>query len=539
MDDVTKELAKEISDLVNKIYQVELKDIIFEAPQDIKNGHLSTNVALKNCKLVKKNPFDFGTEIVNGLAENSKIAKVEVVKPGFINFYFSKQFFGTFVSEKLYNNFYKFPPKEEMINVEYVSANPTGDLHLGHARNAVFGDSLANLLKRVGYKVTKEYYINDAGVQMQNLGKSVQAFYLELCEVKFTFPENGYKGKEIKTIAQKIYEDFTNTKVETELQFFINFAYEQNLTEIKRILQCLNVEFDLFSSEQFYHDQGLVQEAITTLQAKDEIYEKDGAWWLNTTKYGDDKDRVLQKSDGTHTYLTSDIAYHKDKMERTNGLLINIWGGDHHGYVKRVEAAMQSLGFDKKNLEILLIQMVAILENNEKVKMSKRAGTSVTIKDLLKLISPDALRYFFVMRSPDTQLDFDIALANKQSSENPIFYIQYAHARICSLLEKSEVNLDKKVMIDSEQLTELDVKVINLLQKYEEVLMEAANNRRPHLISNYLYDIAANYHKYYNQEKILGQELAYMNNKLLISKLTKKIISDGLSIIGIKALEKM
>ncbi len=535
--ELLKNLNEEITEIFSKLYNVDLKEISFEVPNDIKNGHLSTNVALKNSKIVGNNPFIIAEDVTKNI-DNELIKKCEAVKPGFINFYLNNEYFSNFIKEGKKENFLKFENVNENINVEYVSANPTGELHLGHARGGVYGDSLANLLKKVGYNVTKEYYINDAGVQMNNLGLSVKAFYLEFCGEELDFPEEGYKGKEIKEIARKMFEEYKETKKSAELEFFINYGYEYNLKEIKNVMNLLNIDFDIYSSEKSYHESGAVEEALKVLESKGEIFEEDGAKWVKTTKYGDDKDRVLQKSDGTHTYLTSDVAYHKDKMDRTDGLLIDVWGGDHHGYVNRVKAVMQSLGYNEDKLEVLLIQMVSILENNEKVKMSKRAGTSVTIKDLLKIIEPETLRYFFIMRSPDTQLDFDIALAKKENSENPIFYIQYAHARICSLIEKAGINIET-IDISSQKITGADVSIINKMMKYKEVLQEAAKTRRPHLISNYLYELASSYHSYYNLEKIIVDDEMIKNNKILISYVVKQIINDGLMILGIKAKNKM
>ncbi len=537
---IKNNLTKQIIDIIDDEYDLKIDQVIFEIPHDITNGHLSTNIALKNAKNIKKAPLEIGNKIKEKIQLNNYIKKIDVVNPGFINFYFSNEFFLNNLKNRVFDDFFGYEPKNKNINIEYVSANPTGELHLGHARNATFGDSLSNLLKRVGFNTIKEYYINDAGAQMINLGKSVKYFYLELCNQKQeVFPEDGYKGKEIKEIAQNLYDEYFDKKKDSDLDFFIQYGYEKNMQSIKNILNSLNVNFDIYSSEQYYHNNNLVNEAIEILKQKDEIYEQEGAIWLKTTKYGDDKDRVLQKSDGTHTYLTSDIAYHKDKMDRTNGLLINIWGGDHHGYIKRVEASMESLGYKKEQLEIVLIQIVSILENNEKVKMSKRAGTSVTINDLLNIIDSDALRYFFIMRSPDTQLDFDIALAQKQNSENPIFYIQYAHARINSLIEKANVIINKDMDVNEEKLTQLDIELIYKLLNYKTILNEAALSRRPHLVANYLYDVSTIYHKYYNQEKILENDTQYVNNKILISYLTKNIIKDSLEILGIKAKDKM
>lgn len=537
-----KDIINESLDKLNAKHQ-NLKEVIFDYPQDIKNGNLMTNVALINAKNLELKPFELAEKIVFDLNEKkpSEIMEIKYVKPGFINFYFTKDY-----AKSLYNlmrdeKYFQFDSKNENINVEFVSANPTGALHLGHARNASYGDSLANLLKRVGYQVIKEYYINDAGVQMNNLAKSVKAFYLEFCGEELDFPEDGYQGPEIKEIAHKIFSEFGNSKKEAELDFFQQYAYEKNMNEIKNIMKRLNIVFDYYASEKYYHDNNKVAEALKLLEDKGEIYELDAAKWLKTKKYGDDKDRVLEKSDHTHTYLTSDIAYHKDKFDRGADRLIDVWGGDHHGYVDRVQASLQSLGYDKSKAEIVLLQMVSILMNNEKVKMSKRKGTSVTINELLSKIDADVLRFFFIMRSPDTQLDFDIALAEKQNSDNPVFYIQYAHARIYKLLKKyqDENGLIEKANMTSNKLTSLDTNLIYEISKYPEILARAAKMERPHVVANYLYDVAALVHKYYNQEKIFGDDMEILQNKVLILNLVKYILNDGLAILGINAKNNM
>lgn len=516
-------------------YNKKLDTVEFEIPQDYSNGNLSTNIALKNSKFVSKNPMLLAEEIKIFFPKDNTIEKIEVVKPGFINIFYTKKHFKNLLLEISKDEFLEFDNKNKSINIEYVSANPTGDLHLGHARNAVFGDSLANLLNKVGYNTIKEYYINDAGVQMQMLGESVYSFYLEFCEINNIFPEKGYKGSEIKEIAKCIFNEYGDSKIKEEISFFKDFAYIRNMQEIKDIMKKLNIKFDKFSSELYYHDSKKVEEALLKLEKKDEIFEHEGAKWLNTSKYGDDKDRVLQKSDGTHTYLTSDIAYHVDKYERNSDLLINIWGGDHHGYVNRLKAAIESLGYEKNQFEVILIQMVSILNNKEKVKMSKRAGTSVRIKEILDFLNPNVLRYFFLMRSPDSQLDFDVDLAQKESSDNPVYYINYAYARINTIMKENKINLN----IYENKFSLSDEKIIELMSRYKNVLENAAFLRRPHLVTNYLYDLASEFHKFYNAEKILTDDEDIRNNKLLIIQNVKKIINDGFNIIGITILEKM
>ncbi len=537
---IKEELINLVTAKFNETFEVEISAAELEQPADFKNGHFSTNVALKNCKVVGDNPRNVATKLVQILADIEIIDRVEIAGPGFINFYLNDVTFKQMIASILNDENYGTSKKEnpEKINIEYVSANPTGDLHLGHARNAAYGDALARILKATGESVTTEYYINDAGAQMQNLGKSIVFFYQELCGLNPEFPEDGYRGSEIKEVAETIYAEHKDKKLDADLTWFVETGYARNLAEIKRILKELNIEFDVWASEKYYHDTGKVKASLDILDKTGDLYEEDGAKWLNTQKYGDDKNRVIEKSDGSHTYFTSDIAYHIDKYDRGFDRLIDVWGGDHHGYINRVKAAIESLGHDPKGIEINLIQMVSIVNNGEVVKMSKRAGTSVTIKDLLKELESDVLRYFFIMRSPDTQLDFDIALAKKESSENPVYYIQYANARIASILNTAaEKNIEIKEEITT--LSEIEKEIVLALGKFEQTVIESANKRLPHIVANYLYDLATLYHRYYNQEKVFVEDEQLISNKLKLSLSIKRVLVNGLDLLGIDAKEKM
>lgn len=535
-----KEIVNKLATYLIQTYNVEDIDIKIEVPNDFKNGNLSSNVALKYAKMLGKNPRDLATELVDVLTSIENVEKVEMAGPGFLNVYFTKQFYTDMVFNIQYNDEYGqlSVEKPQNINVEFVSANPTGDLHLGHARGAAYGDSVSRLLKKQGHNVTKEYYINDAGAQMQNLGKSIYHFYLLEANMTSEFPDDGYGGQEIKDMAKIIFNEYGNDKIEESIEWFVEYGYARNLKELKRILKAMNVEFDVWSSEREYHISGKVKNSLDTLQKTGNIYEQDGAIWLNTSKYGDDKDRVIEKQDGSHTYFTSDIAYHIDKFERGFDHLIDVWGGDHHGYMKRVECALEALGHNHTQFEILLIQMINILQNNEKVKMSKRAGTSVTINDLLKEVDSEAIRYFFIMRSPDTQVDFDLDLAKSQSSENPVFYVQYAHARINSLINtfnEKEINLVQSIS----ELSEIEKELVFTLAKFEDVINEAAEKRLPHVLSNYLYELATLYHRYYNAEKVFSNNEQQINDKINIVIAVKQVIKNGLDILGIVAKDNM
>ena len=537
---IEEQIKGSIKSIVKSLYDIDVEQVELESPNDVNNGNLSTNVCLKITKLVGKNSMEIAQQVVDQL-EVDGIDTIEVKKPGFINFFYGNEFFNQKVNEIIEAQEFIFDTNEHnYYNVEYVSANPTGDLHLGHARNAVYGDSICRLLRKIGNKVDSEYYINDAGSQMNNLGLSVQYFYLQKLGIELDFPEDGYRGQEIQDIASEIYNEFGEDKKDEDVVWFREYAYAKNLEEIKRILKELHIEFDIWTSERSLYEKNMVEENLNTLATKGDIYSQDDAMCLATSKYFDDKDRVLKKSDGNYTYFASDVAYHMDKFNRGYSNLIDVWGGDHHGYINRVKSSISSLGQSADKFEVLIIQMINILQNNERVKMSKRSGTSVTIKDLLKEIDVDSLRYFFLMRSADTQVDFDIELAKQQNADNPIYYIQYAHARIAKLLQKAlEENIKPDSNISNEVFSDNEKEIIAFLNTYPKVVVNAANKRLPHLICNYLYDLASLYHRYYNQEHVFNDKNTNVNGKINIAFAIQKIIKDGLNSIGINAKDNM
>lgn len=537
---IEEQIKGSIKSIIKSLYDIDVEEVELESPNDVNNGNLSTNVCLKITKLVGKNPMEIAQEVVDQL-EVDGIDTIDVKKPGFINFFYGIEFFNQKVNEIIDAQEFIFDTNEHnYYNVEYVSANPTGDLHLGHARNAVYGDSICRLLRKIGNKVDGEYLINDAGSQMNNLGLSVQYFYLQKFGIELDFPEDGYRGQDIQDIASEIYNEYGEDKKDEDVVWFREYAYAKNLEEIKRILKELHAEFDIWTSERSFYEKNMVEESINALATKGVIYSQDDAIWLATSKYFDDKDRVLKKSDGDYTYFASDVAYHMDKFNRGYSNLIDVWGGDHHGYINRVKSSISSLGQSADKFEVLIIQMINILQNNERVKMSKRSGTSVTIKDLLKEIDVDSLRYFFLMRSADTQVDFDIELAKQQNADNPIYYIQYAHARIAKLLQKAlEENIKPDSNISNEEFSDNEKEIIAFLNTYPKVVVNAANKRLPHLICNYLYDLASLYHRYYNQEHVFSDKNTNINGKINIAFAIQKIIKDGLNSIGINANDNM
>lgn len=535
--EVEQDIISQISAIIKKEYNLN-NTVELEKPKNIKNGTFSTNIAMKLTGELKKNPRDIADVIVKQFTCNQYVEKLEIAGPGFINFYTTTKYLNDIVCSIDSNYGQHSPLNNGKYLVEYVSANPTGDLHLGHARGGAYGDALIRIMKKAGYDVTSEYYINDAGNQMNNLGLSVKYFYLEQLGVSADFPEGGYRGVDIQNIAKNLFEQFGDCKQAEEIDFFIEYAYAHNLQEIKNILKRINISFDNWVSERQLYADKEVEKALNVLEKNDDIYEKDGALWLKTSKYFDEKDRTIKKSDGSFTYFAADIAYHINKYNRGYDHLIDIWGADHHGYVARVKSSIQSLGKNPSEFEVDLVQMVSILNNNEKVKMSKRAGTSVTIRDLLESIDSEALRYFFVMRSPDTQLDFDIKVANEKSMDNPLYYIQYANARISSVLEDCE-KLKIKDVNQLSEISDLELEIINMLSMYPKQISEAAHKRLPHLVCNYLYSLATLFHRYYNQERVFVEDESIAQNKKLMYKAIKHVLVSGLDVLGIIAKDEM
>lgn len=534
---IKKEIENEIIEVCNKTFNICLEEVILEIPKNNQNGHLTTNVALKNSKIIHKNPLEIGEELKKSF-KSSLIKEIEVVKPGFINFTLTEKVVLSLLNEiSVDQNYGKKEISGEKILIEYLSANPTGDLHLGHARNGILGDSLSRIMKYAGYDVTTEYYVNDAGKQILNLALSIQYFYLAKFGKEECFPEEGYRGEDIRKISENLFQLFGESKINSEIEFYKEYGIEQCLVGIKGLLNSINISFDNWTSEQSLYDTDKVNDVLHILKDNEMTYEEDGAIWLKTTEFFDEKDRVIVKKDKSLTYLTPDIAYHLDKFDRGYDHLINIFGGDHHGYIDRLRSSICSLGHNGNDLEVIVIQMVSILNDKKAVKMSKRNGTSVTIKDLLKEIDADVLRYFFVNKSNDTQLDFDLKEAKEQSSDNPIYYIQYAHARICSIIKSAnEKNIELKIPTILNKEEENLVLKMSLLP---EIIQLSAQNREPHRIANYVYELAAQYHSYYAKYRVYTEELDYTMEKLYFANSVKKIIALSLDLIGIDAKTEM
>ncbi|MGG1325258.1 arginine--tRNA ligase [Bacillus tropicus] len=528
----------------------QIPNVVLESPKDKTNGDFSTNMAMQLARVAKKAPRMIAEELVANFDKaKASIEKIEIAGPGFINFYMDNSYLTDLIptivnAGEAYGE--TNTGKGEKVQVEFVSANPTGDLHLGHARGAAVGDTLCNLLAKAGYDVSREYYINDAGNQIHNLALSVEARYMQALGLEKEMPEDGYHGADIIGIGKRLAEEFGDRYAKADekesYEFYREYGLKYELAKLQKDLESFRVKFDVWFSETSLYKNGKIDQALAVLKERDEIFEEDGATWFRSMTYGDDKNRVLIKNDGSYTYLTPDIAYHRDKLERGFDKLINIWGADHHGYIPRMKAAIQALGYDKETLEVEIIQMVQLYQNGEKMKMSKRTGKAVTLRELMEEVGVDAMRYFFAMRSGDSHLDFDMDLAVSKSNENPVYYAQYAHARVCSILRQGEeLGLATGGDVNYKLVTsEKEVELLKKLGEFPAVVADAAQKRLPHRITNYAFELAATLHSFYNAEKVLNQdnvELSKVRYELM--KAVRTTLQNALAIVGVSAPEKM
>lgn len=553
VEQVQKKIKEEIRAAVLKAglaAEEQIPDVVLEIPKEKAHGDYSTNMAMQLARVAKKAPRMIAEALVENFDRSkASIEKIELAGPGFINFYMNNSYLTELIPTILQAG-EKFGETEvgnrQKVQVEFVSANPTGDLHLGHARGAAVGDSLCNILAKAGYDVSREYYINDAGNQINNLALSVEARYFQALGLEKEMPEDGYHGADIigigKSLAEEFGDKYVNVPEQERFDFFREYGLKYEMEKLKNDLAEFRVSFDVWFSETSLYNNGKIDEALAALRKTGYIYEEDGATWLRSTDFGDDKDRVLIKQDGSYTYLTPDIAYHKDKLNRGFEKLINIWGADHHGYIPRMKAAIQALGYDADALEVEIIQLVHLYKNGEKMKMSKRTGKAVTMRDLVEEVGLDATRYFFAMRSSDTHLDFDLDLAVSQSNENPVYYAQYAHARICSILRQGEeqgvkVTQDANfALIESEK----EIDLLKKLGEFPSAVGEAALKRVPHRITNYIFELASMFHSFYNAEKVLDSENPERTTaRLGLVKSVQIALKNALALIGVSAPERM
>lgn len=523
-------------------------NFVIEIPKDNKNGDYASNIALQLTKIIKKKPREIAEDIIShiNLIDNN-IERIEIAGPGFINFYIKQDSLAEIISKIISkgDDYGKSSHGSGLsYNVEFISANPTGRLHLGHARQAALGDSLCRILEASGYSVTREYYVNDAGNQIHNLTLSVKARYLQLCGKEAVLPEDGYHGEDIIEIAKKLYEEYEDKFIDdnTEDTYWLirNKSVEFELEQIKKDLLDFRVEMDTFSSESEIRKRGMVEHTIEILKFSGNVYTKDNALWLKSTDYGDDKDRVLIKSDGSYTYLTPDIAYHIDKLSRGYNYLVDLLGADHHGYINRLKASIMALGHNSDKLEVDIVQMVRLIKDGEEFKMSKRSGNAITLKELCNEVGVDAVRYFFISRSGSSHLDFDIGLAKSYSSDNPVYYAQYAHARMCSILESAKKLELQPVEVYDKISTTNETALLKILMEFEDVIIDCAQNRAPYKMANYIQHIAQLFHSFYNECRVIDENnLELTSQRLKLVQATKIVLANALSLIGVSAPQSM
>jgi len=540
-----KYLIKIFSDAAKKLDYLSEAELSFDIPKIESHGDLSCNVAMTLTKKLKKNPRSIAEEIISNLNyDDSVINKIEIAGPGFINFFFSGAYVAQIVKQileekKNYGKSRKY--SEKKANVEFVSANPTGPLTVGHGRGAVIGDTVANLLEAIGYDVEREYYYNDAGRQMRVLGDSVRLRYLELLGESIDFPEDYYNGEYIKDIAKLLFDEHKDhLKEEDDEGKFKEKAEQKIFAEIKRTLKNLEIEFDTFYNEKKLYDEKKIDSVLEELKNKNLSYEKDNATWFRLSELGSEQDKVIIKSSGEPTYRLPDIAYHKTKFDRGYDLIVDLFGSDHAATYPDVLAGVKALGYDIEKVKVLIHQFVTIMENGEVVKMSTRKANYITLDELVEDVGSDVVRYFFNMRNISSHMNFDLTLAKKQSDENPVFYLQYAHARICSILRtvkeenivSSLENLDLLTKEEEQQL-------FKKLNKYEEEVLYAAENFEPGRICSYLEELAAAFHKFYTFCRILGSEKNLAEARLALAEATKQVLQNGLGLLGVTAPERM
>ena len=527
----------------------------FERPKHEGQGDRAANVAMRLAKTLKANPRDIARKIADGL-KSDVIEKIEIAGPGFLNVFLSGKFYADSVADIL-NQGESYGGvnigQNRRVQVEFVSANPTGPLHIGHGRGAAVGDSVARILKFTGWDVQREYYVNDSGLQITNLGKSTQARYFELLgKNDVPFPENGYKGAYIYDIAREIINlegrKFLGMPLDDSLGYFKKYAADKIMAEIRDDLELFRVSFDKFFPEGYLHENGLVQSAMNELKANGYAYDKDGALWFSTgTTIGDDKDRVLIRANGIPTYYASDIAYHRDKfITRGFERVIDVWGADHHGYIARMKAAVKAMGKNPDDFIVLLIQLVNLLREGKIVTMSTRAGEFITLREVLDEAGVDAARFFFLMRRSDSQLDFDLDLAKKQGNENPVYYVQYAHARISGIIREyvsrfGSIDSISAERIPAEIFDSKDARELaDSLSMWPDAVREASNDLAPQVLTAYVLNLAGIFHSFYNTNRIINEpDSAVKEGRINLVRAAKIVIASCLGLLGVNAPERM
>ncbi len=560
MNDIIKHIKDEITRVTkDALSKMEMADfsanelsVEIEIPKEKAHGDFSINTAMKLTKILKKSPQLIAKELTEAMNfEGTYIEKCEIAGPGFINFYLKSDWLydGLKLIDNMGDNYGKTDlGKGKKVMVEFVSANPTGPMHMGNARGGALGDGIASVLECAGYDVTREFYINDAGAQIEKFGKSLEARYMQIFDESFAFPEDGYMGNDIKVhasnYAQQNGDKLTGLTSEERRQTLIDYALPINIANLKKDLEKYRIFYDVWFNESSIHANGEVAETIELLKKSGLTYEKDDALWLKTTEFGSEKDEVLIRANGIPTYFAVDIAYHRNKFEmRGFDKVINIWGADHHGHVARMEGAMDAIGCDSKKLKVVIMQLVRLIKDGDVARMSKRTGEMITLSDLIDEIGVDAARFFFNLRQAGSHLEFDLDLAVQQNNDNPVFYVQYAHARICSILRAladdgivlPDIDNVKLNLLSSKEETELITKLNSFPQEIE----SAANALEPSKLTRYLLDLASLFHSFYNSCRVKGEEEELLKARMTLISLTRTVIRNTMSILKITAPEKM
>ena len=544
MNDIETLLKKLISEAFKKMgHELDLNDIVIERSKEKAHGDYATNVAMKMARLMRMSPRDIALKLIENINDDN-IEKIEIAGPGFVNFFIKQESLNSLVSQivelgQSYGN--SDYGQNKKINVEFVSANPTGDLHLGHARGAAIGDCICRLYDKIGYDVTREYYVNDAGNQINNLAKSIRARYHQILEnnPNYPFPEDGYHGEDILNITNQIISEIGDKYLddsEEGFDFFKKRGAELELAKLIKDLDMFRVKFDVFSSELKIRQDGGVEKVLT--HCKDFIYQEEGATYLKTSAFSDDKDRVIVKSDGSYTYLLPDIAYHVNKLERGFELCIDCLGADHHGYIERMKSSLEMFSYPRTCLEIELIQMVRLFKDGSEYKMSKRTGNAVSMKELCEETSVDAVRYFFVSRAASSHLDYDIDSARKMESSNPVYYAQYAHARLCAIMEQGK---DIPVDLTGKALThEKEKALLKVLAEYPHEILAAATLRSPYKVTNYIQKLATSINEFYTVCRVIDRNnMETSSSRIALCKACEIVLKNALEIIGVSAPNRM
>lgn len=551
------DIKKIISNAAERAYQngklssAEFPEIEVEVPKIASHGDFSTNIAMVSASVQKMAPRKIADIITKFITDPKHIlAKTEIAGPGFINFFINTSSWYP-VLRKIHKDDFRYGDSTigigKKIQVEFVSSNPTGPLHVGHGRGAAVGDSIANILRFCGYDVQKEYYINDSGRQIHTLGKSVFLRYKELLNKDIQFPEDCYQGNYIRDYAKKIIDRegdmLLNQDEETAILYCARFAAERIIQQIHQDLVDFGVEFDNWFSEQSLYDSGSVEAVIQNFREKNIIYEKDGALWFKTQDFGDEKDRVVVRGNGQTTYFASDIAYHIDKFQRGFEQVVDVWGADHHGYIHRVAAAIEASGFKRDQFKVILVQLVNLLRKGEPMAMSTRAGEYVTLQEVVKEVGKDAARFIFLTRHYETPLDFDLELAKKKNNDNPVYYVQYVHARISSIFRKAQERGLNEILWDAEAAAKLkepeEIHLMKTMARYPGIVEDSARYMEPHRITYYLMDLAAFFHAYYNKHRVLSVEPVLSRGRLYLVLAVQKVIRNGLLLLGVAAPDRM